>query len=115
MQIRATSRHCFQEDASYCLAAGGVYWPDRYDADDYARDMADFVAKDQNALIFTIGLGPLVQSSEPLDANGVGAGEQLLLYAAETGGGQYYYAPGGNQLRAIFLDIAQNLATRLTQ
>jgi hypothetical protein len=38
-----------------------------------------------------------------------------LKYAADTGGGKYYYAPGGNQLRDIFLDIAQNLATRLTQ
>jgi Flp pilus assembly protein TadG len=113
--LSATSRHCFQADDASCLAAGGVYWPERYDSDDYARDMADFVAEDQGALIFTIGLGPLVQNSVPLDAGGVGAGEQLLKYAAETGGGSYYYAPGGNQLRAIFLDIASNLATRLTQ
>ncbi len=44
-----------------------------------------------------------------------GAGEQLMRYAAEVGGGNYYFAPTGNQLRTIFLDIAQNLATRLTQ
>jgi hypothetical protein len=44
-----------------------------------------------------------------------GAGEQLLNYAADTGRGKYYFAPSGNQLREIFLDIAQNLATRLTK
>lgn len=113
--LSATSRHCFQPDATACLAAGGVYWPERYDSDDYARDMADFVSQEQGALIFTIGLGQLVQNSIPISDSGEGAGEQLLKYAADTGGGKYYYAPGGNQLRAIFLDIAQNLATRLTQ
>ena len=122
-----------------------MYWPDRFDADDYARDMADFVAEDQEALIFTIGLGPLVRTSTPrvlvdLEAEPIkpievpngsggwqdvncdtmaedcwGAGEQLMYYSAEVGRGKYYYSPGGNQLRAIFLDIASNLATRLTQ
>jgi hypothetical protein len=38
-----------------------------------------------------------------------------MRYAADVGGGKYYFAPTGNQLRAIFLDIAQYLATRLTQ
>lgn len=118
--LSATSRHCYHEDDTYCLEAGGVYWPDRYDADDYARDMADFVAEDQDALIFTIGLGPLVQNSVPYlwsdeEGRDLGAGEQLMMYIAEVGRGKYYYSPGGNQLRDIFLDIAQNLATRLTQ
>jgi hypothetical protein len=130
--LSPTSRHCLQDDNESCLAAGGVYWPERYDADDYARDMADFVAEDQHALIFTIGLGDLVKTSVPrLRINDptqkctevpydpvedcYGAGEQLMRYAADVGGGKYYYAPSGNQLRAIFLDIAQYLATRLTQ
>jgi Flp pilus assembly protein TadG len=130
--LSPTTRHCFQDDNESCLAAGGVYWPDRYDADDYARDMADFVSEDQKALIFTIGLGDLVRTSVPrLRINDptqkctevpydpvedcYGAGEQLMRYAADVGGGKYYYAPSGNQLRAIFLDIAQYLATRLTQ
>ena len=115
-----------------------------YDADDYARTMADFVAVDQKALIFTIGLGPQVRTSEPrvlydLDTgkpkqqwdstNGTwvdincdtladdcwGAGEALMRYAAKVGKGKYYFAPSGNQLRDVFLDIAQYLATRLTQ
>jgi len=132
--LSPTTRHCFQADAQACLDAGGVYWPERYDADDYARDMADFVADDQNALIFTIGLGDLVRTSEPrlkLDASGKptdikcdstdpvdvcwGAGEQLMRYIAEVGRGKYYFAPSGAQLRDVFLDIAQYLATRLTQ
>jgi hypothetical protein len=139
------SRHCREADDNYCLAAGGVLDPEDYDADDYARDGADFIAKEQNALIFSIGLGnlvktsvprarldvdgnptgvkcaeddpttPLVNEAEPVD-NCMGDGEQLLRYAAEeVGGGKYYFAPTGNQLEEIFLDIASNLATRLTQ
>jgi len=111
----ANTRHCFTADDTSCLAKGGVFDANDYDTDDYARDMADFVSEDQHALIFTIGLGQLVKNSIPINASGEGAGEQLLKYAADTGGGKYYYAPGGNQLRDIFLDIAQNLATRLTQ
>jgi hypothetical protein len=38
-----------------------------------------------------------------------------MRYAAEVGRGKYYFAPTGNQLEEIFLDIAQYLATRLTQ
>ena len=123
------SRHCPEGDTA-CVAKGGVEDEDHFDADDYARLMADFVAEDQGALIFTIGLGPLVKTSEPrakvsnpdvkcesyepID-DCIGAGEQFLKYAADIGGGKYYYSPGGSQLRAIFLDIASNLATRLTQ
>ena len=130
------SRHCDDEvNTAACQAAGGALDPEDYDADDYAHDMADFIAKDQNALIFTIGLGNLVRTSEPrarLDAEGnptdvkcdtgepvsdcMGSGEQFLRYAAEdVGGGLYYFAPSGAQLQEIFLDIASNLATRLTQ
>jgi len=132
---RQLSRHCYEADDKYCLAAGGALDKEDYDADDYARDMSDFIAKDQGALIFSIGLGNLVRTSVPrarLDANGeptadkcdsgepiancMGAGEQLLRYAAEeVGGGNYYFAPSGNQLEQIFLDIAGKLATRLTQ
>jgi hypothetical protein len=133
----AATRHCTAGDTS-CLAKGGTVDPDNIDADDYARLYADFVSEDQDALIFTIGLGALVRTSIPrvefdvdtgepilvsghtvdcdtLAPNCWGAGEQLLRYAAEAGSGKYYFAPSGDQLREIFLDIAQNLATRLTQ
>jgi len=132
---RQLSRHCFEADDNYCLAAGGALDPDNYDADDYARDMSDFIAKDQESLVFTIGLGNLVRTSVPrarLDADGIptsekcdvgepiagcmGAGEQFLRYAAEeVGGGTFYFAPSSNQLEEIFLDIAGKLATRLTR
>ena len=136
----ALSRHCDVGDTA-CVAKGGFVDPDNIDTDDYARSYVDFLADKQGALIFTIGLGSLVRTSVPrveydlsvtpskpkVDGSGHqincdtlaedcwGAGEQLLNYAADTGRGKYYFAPSGNQLREIFLDIAQNLATRLTK
>ncbi len=92
-----------------------------YDSDDYAYDMADFVAdpdKGQGGVIFTIGLGNLVRaapSGDPLD------GEELLKYAAEQAGGphanhgMYYYAPDAAALKEIFRQIAENIATRLSR
>ena len=109
--LSATSRHCLSADYTSCIAAGGVVDPDKYDADDYARDMADFVSGDQEALVYTIGLGPLVQTSVPIDSNGWGAGEQLLRYTADMGNGAYYYAPSGEQLDEIFQDIYSHLSS----
>jgi hypothetical protein len=95
---------------------------ENYDADDYARDMADFVAdpvNGQGAAIFSIGLGNMVQNAPP--PSDPDAGEQLLHYAAtEAGGalanhGLYYYAPSPAQLREIFRAIAANIATRLSR
>lgn len=94
---------------------------DHYDADDYARDMADFVADPetgQGAVVFAIGLGNLIQNAPTGDPD---AGEQLLRYAAEQAGGasadhgSYYFAPTTNQLLLIFRDIAEKIATRLSQ
>lgn len=102
-----------------------------YDADDYARDMADFVANpiDGNGItIFTIGLSPAVQQA----TSGLPAsGENLLRYIAEDAGnitdglgnvtreanhGQYYYAADpAIDLGPIFLAIAENIFTRITQ
>jgi len=90
-----------------------------YDADDFAYDMADFVALPadeggQNSLIFTIGLGTLVRDERFLQADGTYPGEVFLQYAANKGNGIYYYAEEGSELTAIFLKIAENIATRLT-
>jgi hypothetical protein len=126
------SRHCPTADDTSCIAKGGVYLDNAFDADDYSRDMADFLAEDQDVLLFTIGLGDLVQTSVPRArksdptqkcsetppdpvADCYGAGELVMQYAADIGRGHYYFAPTGAQLETIFLDIAQNLATRLTQ
>ena len=67
-----------------------------YDADDYARDMADLVSCDpkdpeaacsrsgQGAVMFAIGLGPTVVTS-PLDGSGVAYGDTLLRYVGAVG------------------------------
>lgn len=89
----------------------GVWNPSDYDADDYARDMADFVGMDQAALIFSIGLGRQVNLpiSDP-------AGAKLLMYAAEkVGNGLYFYAPNTDDLAAIFKKIGDNIAIRLAR
>jgi Flp pilus assembly protein TadG len=88
-----------------------------YDADDYARDMADFVGQSgQNALLFTIGLGPLVTEVKASDGDGLPDAEGFLQYAVEdgVGNGLYYAAPTGAELRDIFQAIADNIATRLS-
>ncbi len=120
-----STRHCADADTmDRCLAAGGVWDPDNYDADDYARDMVDFVAYDQQAYIYSIGMGNYVRAdptgfSPAPEADRVG--EQLLWYAANTGDGEpidaglYYWAPSGDELRAIFQKIADNIAIRLSQ
>ncbi len=95
-----------------------------YDADDYARDMADFVTDPvtgQGAVIYSIGLGDLVRNAPGPASADADAGEQLLRYAAEEAGGVnanhgvYYFAPAASDLDRIFRDIAENIATRLSQ
>ena len=94
-----------------------------YDADDYARDMADFVADSvdgQGAVVFSIGLGKLVREGNPADGL-ADSGENLLEYAALDAGspnnnpGAYYYAPSTAELVEVFRKIAENIATRITQ
>jgi hypothetical protein len=138
------------------------YDPDNYDTDDFAHDMADLVAcptkfdpldtefddwcldslnyaageGGQHALIFTIGLGPLVTDTNLGDPD---AGERLIRYVAGVGAdakpdpgfpgspddcvgvpigqdcGNYFFAPSGAQLIQIFEEIASRIFTRLTQ
>jgi hypothetical protein len=98
-----------------------------YDADDYARDMADSLATlttGDGVTIFTIGLGAQVQSTSTVASGEDPAGESLLQYIAECAGdncgntinhGQYFYAPTSTSLADIFDKIAQNIATRISQ
>lgn len=111
-----------------------------YDAEDYARDMADNLAamKSGNGVtIYTIGLG---ESVATVQANGTpavscaiqestgprpcGEAEYLLTYVAREAGnnlnpninhGEYFYAPNNVTLRNIFEIIAQNIATKISQ
>ncbi len=110
-----------------------------YDGDDYARDMADWLSSpnDVGATVFTIGLGDLVVNNPAADTDAGAAtkdcasenyynqpgaaGERLLCYVAEKAGGlsanhgTYTYAPDADGLTKIFIDIASNIAIRLSQ
>lgn len=124
-----STRHCADPtEAARCEMEGGVWNPSLYDADDVARDMADRLAYDDGALIFTIGLGPLVESPQG-QPESMWSGEQLLEYIADVGDGDlngdgnyvdgqhafYTYAPSATQLHDIFAKIASKIAVRLTQ
>jgi len=97
---------------------------ENYDADDYARDAADFIANPvtgQGASIFTIGLGNMVRNASVGDPL---SGQKLLQYAATIAGdesgvpvnhGDYFFAPTSAQLRDIFRAIAESIATRLSR
>lgn len=112
----------FCRDAS-AISRHGDGNPD-YDADDYARDMADFLADPvdgQGVTVFTIGLGNLVRSASK---GAPDAGEQLLMYIAESAGsspgvtanhGFYSYAPDPSDLDEIFARIASNIFTRISK
>lgn len=92
-----------------------------YDADDYARDAAYYLAdpvNGQGVTVFTIGLGYQIRNQVKGDAN---AGESLLQYAATTAGGasanhgEYFYSPDSSGLAAIFSKIADNIFTRISR
>lgn len=99
-----------------------------FDADDYARWRADFVANPvdgQGVTIFTIGLGNLIQNA-PKGAPD--SAENLLEYIALTAGddtvfpleytanhGFYSYAPDTSKLGDIFKKIADNIFTRIAK
>ena len=112
-----------------------------YDAEDYARDMADNLAamKSGNGVtIYTIGLGESI-SNMPTGWTGAvpcsmadqrpakpdcGEAEYLLTYIAREAGsdlnaeinhGEYFYAPNNVTLRNIFEIIAQNIATKISE
>lgn len=113
----------------------------KYDADDYARDMADLASSYQIA-VYTIGFGDVVINYPHGRAD---AGERLLRYIADVGDdgdihtapcgsdfywdnryiwplpdrgeqcGNYYYAPDPNELDRVFESIASRVFTRITR
>ena len=125
---------CRDNDSSAATRHPGPGQPgfdiNEYDADDWARDMADFVAGNQ-IVVYTIGLGDLVTNF------GVGgdpeAGEKLLRYIAAVGDdglassdpcsgalsrsdcGNYFFSPTPAQLGDIFFTIADRILTRLVR
>lgn len=104
-----------------------------YDADDYARYEADFLAdpvNGQGVTVFTIGLGNLIQNAPKGDPD---SAESLLEYIADKAGddednngdgvpdsytanhGFYSYAPTTSELDNIFASIADNIFTRIAK
>ena len=100
-----STRHCTEDDPADCTWAGleitaadpnerPVGWSyagagaASYDADDFARDMADFAAlefpKGNYIVIFSIGMGADV-ISKTTENGDPDAGEQLLRYLANVG------------------------------
>jgi hypothetical protein len=136
------SRHCPSQDTCdyedpWYTNPGYVYDEWTYDADDYARDIAD-LASSQEIGVYTIGFGPKVLAED-------GAGEALLRYIADVGDdgdvetapcgsdsywddvvvdplpedgencGNYYYAPDADSLQDVFESIASRIFSRITQ
>jgi hypothetical protein len=96
------TRHCAEADPADCRPGGlpgwdPTQWPDEwtaegstvaYDAEDFARDMADFAALREphgnSIIIFAIGLGENVTNESGVVGEG-DAGEKLLRYLANVG------------------------------
>lgn len=86
-----------------------------YDAEDYARDMAD-VLIGNNAFVFSIAM----PGSEAKNSTWTGQyppAQALLRYVSEgqENGGDYYPAATASDLNKIFLSIANKIATRINQ
>jgi hypothetical protein len=126
------TRHNFTIDNTDPLHPIPIF-PANYDADDYARDAADYVTSrvnGQGATLYSICLGNLCRSQ---DASGTNlapnradpwSGDHLGEYIAEHSGdsannnanpGLYKYAADPDDLIAIFTDIANNIFTRISQ
>jgi Flp pilus assembly protein TadG len=115
---------------------------DTYDADDYARNQADFLGcsptspaaacqgvRGQGSLVFTVGLGNQVLAHSGGD--NIAVGESLLRYTAAVGDdmdpatdpcagiaqgtscGNYYFAASAGALNPIFDSIASRIFTKL--
>jgi hypothetical protein len=123
-----------------------------YDADDRARDMADLAgclptnfapctAPGNGVVIFTVGLGGLVNDNDGCDTSVYSVaecndaevlGEELLRYVAAVGDdgnpttnpcgsvatgndcGNYYFSPTGSGVLQVFEAIAGRIFTRIT-
>jgi len=139
------TRHCPSQEVCdrgdpWYTNPGHVYDEWVYDADDYARDIAD-LASSQQIAIYTIGFGPKVLNAPRGRAD---AGERLLRYIADVGDdgdletapcasdyywddvvvdmpdpgencGNYYYAPDAASLEDVFESIASRIFSRITQ
>lgn len=91
-----------------------------YDPDDYTRDMADFLYG-SDVYLFAIGMGPY--TTDPSDRYYEAATALMNYVVAPVNAtgyqpparGIYYAAPSTEELSRIFLQIANNIATRITR
>jgi hypothetical protein len=129
------SRHHFTVDVTDPL--NPIYTYDAgYDADDYARDGADYIAsppdgttsQGQGATLFSICMGDYCQAYP--NRNDPASGELLGRYMALHAGDQYdilgnvtrtanhglyFYAEDSNVVDDVFTEIAENIFTRISQ
>jgi len=131
---------CEREDLWF-TNPGYTYQEWYYDADDYARDIAD-LASSKDIAIYTIGFGPKVLDASHGRAD---AGERLLRYIADVGDdgdletapcgsdfywddvvvdplpspgedcGNYYYTQTAQDLADAFEDIVSRIFSRITR
>ncbi len=138
------TRHCLDNPATTCPpgSVSALVNTDNYSVYDYALDMIDYAglqvsgnpaeaaASGSDTAMYAIGLGDA--GNIPAGASGP-IGEYLLRYMAQVGDdgdrstdpcdgiatrtscGQYYYAPSGSGLRAIFNEISTRIYSRLTK
>jgi hypothetical protein len=108
-----------------------LVFPSDYDADDYARDAADYIAAPDRvgATLFSICMGSYCQnypSPDPLSAEHLGqymalsAGDDLTVTPHVIANhGLYFCAEGGtgcsDTLGGVFARIAENIFTRISQ
>jgi hypothetical protein len=103
-------------------------YPALYDADDYARDAADYITspepgKGQGATLFAICMGAYCQEYPALDdpASAEHLGQYMALNAGDNlpsvtaNHGLYFYAVDPNALGGVFTKIAENIFTRISQ
>ena len=140
------TRHCPSQSVCdrgdpWYTNPGHVYDEWEYDADDYARDIAD-LASSQEIAVYTIGFGPNVNQGPPSHGRR-DAGERLLRYIADVGDdgdletapcgsddywdaspvvvpvgddcGNYYFAPDAAGLVDVFEDIVSRIFSRITE
>jgi hypothetical protein len=128
-----TPRYCFDTNASTCPPGSThVTTTPQYSVLDYALDMVDETALTKSTNTNEPRGNEIAIYSIGLNVDG-GVAEQFLRYVAAVGDdgdrvtdpcasttantscGQYYYAPGGARLYAIFEDIASRIYTRISQ
>jgi hypothetical protein len=136
--MQPSVRHSDTDTASFTNPVNGATQTiSIYDADDYARDMADGLATTttgSGVTIYAIGLGNQVTSETTVLDGEDPSGEALLTYIATCAGegdfddcssinendfkinhGQYFNATVSAELSGIFNQIANNIATKISQ